>query len=165
MITILLQKILDLLKEKLKDLTFLVTNPQNGDALIYDAETGKWKNKEVSSGGGGEDITDTITVNTSIFNDASHRVVYASKSGGVVSVSCNDLHISTNPERQPVAGDIMISGLPKPINEKNVLMCNTSVGTNSIMKINNNGELVFTGTLKPNNGQWLIGEFEYITNS
>ena len=169
MITILLQKILDLLKEKLGIVEsfitdFNISNPTDGQTLVYDATSEKWINSEGGGGGTAEDITSDITVDTTIFADASHRVVYASKAGNVVSVSCNDLHISTNPERQPQAGDVMISNLPKPINPKNILMCNTSIGTNCIMVLTTDGDLKFTETLKPNNGQWLIGEFEYITS-
>ena len=45
MVTILLQKILDLLKENLSNMIkFFVTDPQDGQALVYDAESEEWKN-------------------------------------------------------------------------------------------------------------------------
>lgn len=48
MVTILLQKILDLLKENLSNMIkFFVTDPQDGQTLVYDAESEEWKNDYV----------------------------------------------------------------------------------------------------------------------
>ena len=48
MITILLQKILDLLRENLANMIkFFVTDPQEGQTLVYDAESEEWKNDYV----------------------------------------------------------------------------------------------------------------------
>lgn len=48
MVTILLQKILDILKENLSSfLKFFVTDPQDGQTLVYDAESEEWKNDYV----------------------------------------------------------------------------------------------------------------------
>lgn len=51
MVTILLQKILDLLKENLSSmLKFFVTDPQDGQTLVYDAESDKWVNGDADIG-------------------------------------------------------------------------------------------------------------------
>lgn len=48
MVTILLQKILDLLKENLSNMIkFFITDPQDGQTLVYDAESEEWKNDYV----------------------------------------------------------------------------------------------------------------------
>lgn len=61
MITILLQKILDLLKEKLGAIgsfisSFSINDPQEGQTLVYDAETEKWVNDNADL-----TIKDTVT--------------------------------------------------------------------------------------------------------
>lgn len=51
MVTILLQKILDLLKENLSNMIkFFVTDPQDGQSLVYDAEYEKWVNGDPEIG-------------------------------------------------------------------------------------------------------------------
>ena len=68
MITILLQKILDLLKEKLSSIgsfisSFSINDPQEGQTLVYDAETEKWVNADNDAG-----VTETKTGDIVYFN-------------------------------------------------------------------------------------------------
>lgn len=64
MVTILLQKILDLLKENLSNMIkFFVTDPQDGQALVYDAESEKWVNGDPEIG-----VTETESGNIASFS-------------------------------------------------------------------------------------------------
>ena len=89
MVTILLQKILDLLKEKLGDIgnfiaSFFISDPQDGQALIYDAESEKWVNDYIEPA-----IKDTASGEVATFNtdvalpliDAKFGIVAIQESG------------------------------------------------------------------------------------
>ena len=89
MVTILLQKILDLLKEKLGDIgnfiaSFFISDPQDGQALIYDAESEKWVNDYIEPA-----IKDTASGEVATFNtdvalpliDAKFGIVASQESG------------------------------------------------------------------------------------
>ncbi|MBO7527426.1 MAG: hypothetical protein J6T74_05950, partial [Clostridia bacterium] len=71
MITILLQKILDLLKEKLGAIgsfisSFSINDPQDGQTLVYDSDTEKWVNADNDAGVTETKTGDIVHFNTSL---------------------------------------------------------------------------------------------------
>jgi len=54
-----------------------ISNPQDGDTLVYDATAGKWVNGAASSGGGGLVITPTIDMeHMNLVSDKTAQEIY-----------------------------------------------------------------------------------------
>ena len=136
MITILLQKILDLLKDKLSGLPkFNVTSPQDGEALVYDAESQKWINQDV--------IPELIDLSNSIsikdILKETNLDVTAYQNGKFVIVNLNYATMNNTPEDTTV----IISGLPKAKTITTAIFFNITNNNFGRVKVNTDGELTF----------------------
>ena len=160
MIAILLQKILDLLKNNLSKMPkFNITTPQNGDTLVYDSSNKEWVN---GAGGGisdAVDITSGLTIDFITIEESSCNVK-AYRMGNVVILEINYMKYLTTPENTGV----IISGLPKAKSATYNFVYdiyNQQVGGR--MRVNTDGELT-QWYFRPYPNHDIVGQIIYVTD-
>ena len=105
-----------------------------------------------------EDITDTITINTTCVQEATADIkVY--KQGHVVYLYCNYMHFTAAPEDTGV----IISGLPKPDSKVTSFMYNISKPAMERLRVNEDGELQMWYS-RPYANQDVTGQYVYISS-
>ncbi len=98
MITILLQKILDLLRENLANMIkFFVTDPQDGQTLVYDAESEEWKNDFVEI-----ELQETASGSVATFNTEATLPLVSLKANITATQSGTGTPSPSNP--RPISG-------------------------------------------------------------